>query len=35
MNKKQIEASIKRSIALETPDLFEEIASTPIQKLPE
>lgn len=35
MNNKQIEESIKRSIALDTPDLFEQIASTPVQKLPE
>ena len=35
MNKKQIETSIKRSIALDTPDLFEQIASTPVQKLSE
>lgn len=35
MNKHTIEKSIKRSIALSTPDLFEQIASAPVQKLPE
>ena len=35
MNKQNIEESIKRSIALNTPDLFQQIASAPVQKLPE
>lgn len=35
MKAQQIENSIRNSIALNTPDLFDKIASTPIQKLPE
>lgn len=35
MNKLNIEESIRRSIALETPDLFNKIASEPVTKLPE
>lgn len=35
MKARQIEDSIRTSIALNTPDLFDKIASTPIQKLPE
>lgn len=35
MKTQQIENSLRNSIALNTPDLFDKIASTPIQKLPE
>ena len=35
MNNRQIEESIKQSIALDTPDLFDKIVSAPVQKLPE
>ena len=35
MNKRKIEESIRQSIALDTPDLFDKIASTPVQKLAE
>lgn len=35
MKAQQIENSIRNSIAFNTPDLFDKIASTPIQKLPE
>lgn len=35
MNNRQIEESIKQSIAFDTPDLFDKIVSAPVQKLPE
>lgn len=35
MNNQNIEESIRRSIAFETPDLFDKIASAPVTKLPE
>lgn len=35
MNKQNIEESIRRSIAFDTPDLFDKIASAPVTKLPE